>query len=46
MTVNCVVCGERITDAGWDPACCEVCWDSMDADEQRNLDKYERWFDD
>ena len=30
-TGNCVVCGQRITMPGWEPYCCEVCFDSDDA---------------
>lgn len=36
---KCVVCGERITMTGWTPFCCEVCFDSADADEQRLLER-------
>ncbi len=34
----CLVCKQRITDVGWDPVCCEVCWDSLDAEERRWCD--------
>jgi hypothetical protein len=32
---RCVRCDQRITDSGWVPFCCEVCWDSTDAEERR-----------
>lgn len=36
---RCVVCTQRITDTGWVPVCCEVCWDSMDAADRRLIDR-------
>jgi hypothetical protein len=35
---RCVVCRQRITTAGWEPFCCEVCFDSADAAERRLLE--------
>lgn len=35
---NCVVCGRRITMSCWVPFCCEVCFDSEDAQTRREMD--------
>lgn len=32
-TTHCAVCRQRITMRGWEPFCCEVCWDSADAED-------------
>lgn len=39
---RCVVCRQRITDGGWAPFCCEVCFDSDDAQTRREV---ERWWE-
>jgi hypothetical protein len=37
--VKCVVCRRRITDSGWIPFCCEICFDSADAAEHELADR-------
>jgi hypothetical protein len=37
---RCVVCRQRITDSGWVPFCCEVCFDSADAEDQRLIERH------
>lgn len=39
---RCVVCRQWITDSGWAPFCCEVCFDSDDAQTRREI---ERWWE-
>lgn len=35
---KCPICKFRPTQSDWLPFCCEVCWDSFDAEERRNLE--------
>jgi hypothetical protein len=34
----CPVCGQWPTTSDWLPFCCEVCWDSADAEMSRDIE--------
>jgi hypothetical protein len=38
MTTKCLGCRQRITTDDWEPFCSEICWDSADAEFQRQVE--------